>query len=266
MGGAQFLMKKRDDKDAQSLFDQTDFAALPGLDGADAAARYQVQAQSLLDQETSFFDAGKAGRMQDLRAAYNSEFGARNDHLQAMEKQNYERSKHWSDQLDQDYNRDLRAFGSVVQPAYQQAVRALGPEMNSADAVAALYNFFNILEPGGRVTENEDGSFTGIGGTGSKFANWMNGIRGNGLDDTTRKQILSAINNQYGSQLDRARKQRAYYDKQVESYNNQGYNVNSPVGSLGIDYDSPLVNPNQQAPPLTPAQQKAADEQGLEFL
>ena len=138
--------------------------------------------------------------------------------------------------------------------------------MNSADAVAALYNFFNILEPGGRVTENEDGSFTGIGGTGSKFANWMNGIRGNGLDDTTRKQILSAINNQYGSQLDRARKQRAYYDKQVESYNNQGYNVNSPVGSLGIDYDSPLVNPNQQAPPLTPAQQKAADEQGLEFL
>jgi hypothetical protein len=256
MGGAQFLMKKRSDSEAQSLFDQTDFAAMPGLDGEEAAAQYEAQAQSLLGEESGFFDAGKYNKMHDLTAAYNSEFGARQTHQKEMEKLNWERSLNRTDAIEQDYNRDLKTFGSVVQPAYLQAVAALGPNMNSADAVAALYNFFNIMEPGGRVTENEDGSFSGIGGKGSQFANWMNAIRGGGLDEKTKSQILSAVNNQYGSQLDRARRQRAYYDKEVSRYNEQGYSVNSPVGSLGIDYDSPLASPTPR-PPLTDAQQKA---------
>lgn len=250
LGGAQYLMKKGDEREAASLLDGYDFS-LPGLQGQQESAWMDNQAGSLMDRELGFLNASKAQQAQQLRDLHQQRFGQINQGMAAQQKQHYANSISRSDQLDADYNRDLKQFGGIVQPAYQQAVNALGPGMNSADSVAALYNFFNIMEPGGRVTENEDGSFTGIGGGGAKLANWFNKMRGDGLDGETRKQILDAINNQYRPQLERARKQEQFYNNRMREYGDMGLDVQSPVGSLGIDY---LTDPTEgfgtQAPPV----------------
>ena len=141
-----------------------------------------------------------------------------------------------SNQFDQDWARDVGQFAEVVQPSFQKALLAL-ENPNSADSVSALYNFFNIIEPGGRVTENEDGSFSGIGGGSGRIANWLNEMRGEGLSDVTRDQIIESIWKQYTPEYERAGRQKTYYEQLLEASRGMyGEGIQSPIGRQGIDW------------------------------
>lgn len=248
LGGGRYLMNRADERKAQGLA----ATAESFLANSTLAQAAPGQAMGILNaiqgelQNDSFLDTGSAARVQSLMdAAMAQNANIEQGQAQAAQQaaiRNFDRSTAVTNQLDQDYNRDLRVFGSVVQPAFRQALSAL-ENPNSADSVAALYNFFNIVEPGGRVTENEDGSFTGIGGSGARLANWFNQMRGEGLSENTREQIISAIWKQYQPQFERAKRQKSQYERDLRRYGQQGLDVRSPVGRLGIDYSL------NQAPP-----------------
>jgi hypothetical protein len=244
LGGAQYLMKKEDDRETESLLAQMQ-AQAPGtaLGSAGYADPYLAAAQRTADN-AGFFETS-SDRVQSIydKLLFDS---AQYQQQQAQKQaerawQMQQSSIGITDQLDQDYNRDLKSFGQIVQPAYRQAMAAL-ENPNSADSVAALYNFFNIVEPGGRVTENEDGSFSSIGGAGAEIANWLNKMRGEGLSGATTDQIKKAIYNQFKPQYERAVRQRQQYERDLEYYGNQGYNVRSPIGRQGIDWTAPQVS------------------------
>lgn len=265
LGGGQYLLKKMDERRSASLLDKFQ-AQLP-------ATQYgQQNYEQAMDMARMIADSGgllnrTSGDLSSFMTQYLQ--GAQNQdalaHQRAVEAANlnFDRSTAITNQMDQDYNRDLGTFGNMVQPAYKRAMDALEGN-NSADQIAALYNFFQIVEPGGRVTENEDGSFTGVGGSGSRLANWFNALRGDGLDEKSRQQIIGAIHRQYKSQYDNAERRRYAHERRLREYQNQGYNPMSPVGNLGIDWTPPVAPGSTSG--LTPEQQAALQGGDVELV
>jgi hypothetical protein len=240
LGGGRYLLNKEDDRRAANTR-----AGLESFLASSAIPQAQQmgilnQAQ-LNEQNDSWLNLGNNARTQSLldyamqADSQYRELGAQQ--ARAAQQRITDRGFTLSDQLDADYNRDLKVFGGVVQPAFQKALNALDEGATSADTVAALYNFFNIIEPGGRVTENEDGMFQSIGGMPSQVSNWLNQIRGKGMDSETRRQILDAIWKQYQPEYMRAKRQRDQYQRDIAAMRKQGYQVRSPIGRLGINYD-----------------------------
>jgi hypothetical protein len=230
LGGKAYLQSKEDARTADETLQQAESWLANRPDWAAQNAGYLEQLENLRTNQGFFSDdTGLAqSYLQNMQRDYDTQ--------QAQAEADKARRIAATNQFDQDWARDVGQFAEVVQPSFQKALLAL-EDPNSADSVAALYNFFNIIEPGGRVTENEDGSFRGIGGSGGRIANWLNEMRGEGLSDVTRDQIIESIWKQYTPEYERAVRQKGYYEKLMEtSQGMYGQGIQSPIGRQGIDW------------------------------
>lgn len=273
LGGVQFLRNKADDKSAEGAAQQFQSFMSPGGAGAPIAANNPLAAAGLIDRmlqiresEDGFLNTGKTAGINSLFA----EAQALLENQQAQELVDYERGQKTldrnttlTDQLDQDYRADLGTFGQVVQPAFRKILAALD-NPNSADSLASVYNFFNIVEPGGIVRDPETQAYRGIGGKGSQIANWLNEWRGQGLTAPTRKQIIDAVWNQYAPEWERAQAQKRKYESDLQNYQAQGYNPRTPVGRQGINWDINQIPPDYFDPDSSklpiPAGMRVVDE------
>lgn len=167
-----------------------------------------------------------------------------------------------SDQLDQDVSRDMGEM-AVYQDNYRKGLSALASN-NPADVVASMYNFFQMVEPGGMVRDAESGQYKGVGGASSQFANLLNEVQGKGLNDKTRRQLQEAMGNQYGVVFDRFKRVNDTYGQQINQMRNAGYNVMDPRERLGIDWTYGVQQPKgrKNEKGQTPAE-AAAEKQGL---
>lgn len=242
LGGSQYLLKKQDQKRADGMFgalqSQMQNSALPPMIQDSILAR----GQDMIAND-SFWNRSMVSSQLDQLS--NNAMVANNNYVmqqQEMAQQmkiasgqaQRERSFQLANEVEADYNRDLKDFGTF-QDSYAKGVRALESN-SSADAMAAVYNFFNLVEPGGIVRDGETAQFRDVGGTKSKIVNLLNGIQGKGLDPRAARELQTAMRNQYLDRYGRAKRQRDYYQERIDGYRSAGYDVWSPVGSLGIDY------------------------------
>lgn len=268
LGGGQYLLKKQDQRKAQSLIPDVQSAiANSPFAGTQYGMQIENYAQamaedgSLLNRNSGQIQA-LMGTVANNTLAYEQnqqamaqEAAIRSGQAQqAMQNRMADRAFSLSDQLDQDYRSDLEDFGQF-QDSYRKGMNAINTN-SSADALAAAFNFYNLIEPGGIVRDDERGEFKSVGGAGAGFANLLNEIKGKGLTPKSRKQLEQAMNNQYKPRQERARRQFDYYQDQVGRARRAGYNVASPIGSQGIDWsevsDAPLPPGQTVAAPVTP--------------
>lgn len=237
LGGGQFLLKKMDDRRSESLLgDLQSAVANSGQFGQLYGDRFLHQAQALADSGNllnrtsggvqSLLQNFQSGAMQYAMQQQQRELEMAN----AYSKTNEGRFR----DLQTRYNSELSDFAEV-QTQFKAAFNALDNPSN-LNGITALYNLFSILEPGGRVTQNEDGTFTGLGDAGNRFANWMNEWMGEGLSEATRQEIMDSLYAQYNPRWLRANNVKRWYDNEIKNMSQSGYNVRSPVGSLGIDW------------------------------
>jgi hypothetical protein len=268
-GGMQFLGHRADERKADSMLD--DF--VPQFTGPDAHilnAQYQNMAQQIGDASPGFLSepGGKSQAAQSFLDQYQNDM-VRSQLGQAqmqreMQDAYSQTNRGIADQLDQDYNRDLRTFAET-QNQFRSAMQALENPSN-INSVATLYNFFNILEPGGRVTENEDGTFAAAGSAGNRWASWLNEMRGGGLTEVSRKEIVDAIWAQYGTRWEQANRQKRQYEQELRDIEASGRKVTSPIGRLGIDWSmnqlGGLEGPPRttKGPPLPPGYREVEDK------
>ena len=102
-----------------------------------------------------------------------------------------------------------------------------------------------IIEPGGRVTQNEDGMFTSAGGLSARFTNWLNEAAGEGLSSKSIEEIRDALNRQYVPSWEAANRARVTLEQQMERMRASGRNVQSPIGNLGIEWGANVTDRNQ---------------------
>ena len=246
LGGKAFLAERRDKRDlGQSMLEAENFL-MDNPEFAEANPGYLSSFENIRGNQGFFSD--DSGQAESLLNAMRADEKL---HRAAGEKAE-DRRLAIQNQFDQDWARDVGQFTEVIQPSFQKALLAL-ENPNSADSVAALYNFFNIVEPGGRITENEDGSFTGIGGSAAGFANMLNKWRGDGLSDETRKQIMSSIWKQYTPEMERAQRQKVKYEADIERMRGlYGQDIQSPIGRQGGNWSLNQMPPGYGQPTEQP--------------
>ena len=237
LGGGQFLLKKMDDRRKQSLFDgfQQQLQGTGQMQDPMAQAALG-QAQRMVD-DGSFLERN-SGQLENLINNYGyaqaQAQAAEQNRLAQMQDAYSQTNIGIAQDLQTRYNSELSEFAET-QTQFRAAMNALENPSN-LNSVTTLYNLFNILEPGGRVTANEDGTFTGIGDSGNQFANWLNQMTGEGLTQDTIKEITESIWQQYAPRLERARAVKGWYEGEMQALSGAGRNVRSPVGSLGVDW------------------------------
>lgn len=246
LGGKAYLQTKSDTRESNSLLNEMEGFLASNPDFAQANPQYQHSMETLRNNQGFLSD--DADMASSLLTRMRSD-----DQLQrAQAEKTQEQQLAIQNQFDQDWARDVGQFTEVIQPSFQKALLALD-NPNSADSVAALYNFFNIVEPGGRVTENEDGSFTGIGGSAAGFANMLNKWRGDGLSDETRQQIMTSIWKQYTPEMERAQRQKVKYEADIERMRGlYGQDIQSPIGRQGGNWSLNQMPPGYGQPTEQP--------------
>ena len=253
LGGGQYLLSKMDEKrEAGMLSDFREYATNSPLansgmadgllnqlestaDSSSLLGRTSSQTQSLINdfqqKDFAFQQAQVAGQQANGTAAFNA----------AMTQ---------SSQLQDDYRTDFQQFAE-----YQNVVGGIKGALeanDSANTLASVFNFFNILEPGGIVRESESGQYRAQGGTSQQWANWMNDIQGKGLTAKTAKQIWGAVQNQYTPRYEQAQRKKGAYDRRLEELRAYGVNAINPSGSQGINWE---IDPNETlALPGAPSQ------------
>ena len=249
LGGTAFLRNKQDTKQAQataSMLEQYLANSQLGQARPDVAQGLMAQLQASQAGD-DFFDLGANRRAQSLldnAIQLNSNLiTSQAQAEQEAAKLNFDRTTDITNQLDQDYARDIGTFGQVVQPAFRKILAAL-ESPNSADSLASAFNFFNIVEPGGIMRDPENQAYRGIGGKGAQFANWLNEWQGKGLTEATRKQIIDAVWNQYAPEWERAQAIKRKYVSDLQRYKKQGFSPVSPIGRQGVDWGLNQIPPN----------------------
>ena len=247
LGGAQYLMKRQDQARANSMFSQMQSDLANSALSAQDQNQILARAQNAIDNDSFWNRQMVTSQLENLSgyalqadANKRATFAANQF---AMQQQMVRDSFARQDQMDADYNRDLGEF-QQVQVARDQALASLGDGHNSADKIAALYNFFSIIDPGRAVQGNEAALFNSVGGLSAKGENWWNGLFGKGINDTSREEILQAIERQYQPKYENAQRVKSYYDRQYKDYWNRGYRFVDPAGSLGIRWNDQPRNFN----------------------
>jgi hypothetical protein len=261
LGGGQYLLSKMDEKREKGMLsDFREYAsssplAQSGLaDGLLSGLESNAANSSLLGRTS--------GQTQSLINDFmkmDTEFQQDQMQLQAEMQDAYSKSNlGQAEQLQTNWEQAQKEFGGV-QKQMQSAMLALENPSN-LNSITSLYNLFAIIEPGGRVTQNEDGTFTGTGNGGNRLANWANEWRGEGLTPASIKEISESLWAQYTPKLENARRVKSFYENKMSQIQASGRNVQSPIGSLGIDFglnqfsDSApqAANPNKDEPTLRP--------------
>jgi len=133
-----------------------------------------------------------------------------------------------------------RALGPWVdqQPEAQALFNVLGSG-SKADALASLYLFFQQLEPGGIVRDNETGMYRGVGGAFESIANQMNAFLGEGDSLPTRQALAQTVMRIIQPRIENALATRAQFEEQAAA---------SDLGTAADDFRAGL--PNVYAPQL----------------
>jgi hypothetical protein len=169
-----------------------------------------------------------------------------------QEQQAFQNLNTATNELQADYT---KAFGDLgaTQDAYRRGLAAFEGG-SQADALAGLYSFFQTMEPGGRITDNEQGAFEGHGGFANQIAGMMNRIKGEGLTAKTRAEFASALGGLYKPRYDRGKRQLTTFEQRIANMQARGIGVqrSDVVGSEGIDFDFGVQTPNIRSGKLAP--------------
>lgn len=267
LGGTQYLMKKQDDEKVQSLLPDFNSAMASSPFAGTPGAMMMEQKAQRIAQDDSFFASNKSGEIESMLdnlqgATFQQQQMAANQYAQSRQA-TAARAFGLSDQLDTDYRRDLGDL-STFQDTYRKGMQAL--QSNSkADILASAFNFYNLIEPGGIVRDDERDAYQATSSAATNFVNLLNDIQGKGLTESTAKQLANAMTTQYKPRYDRGQRQLGFYQERIGQYRKAGYDVASPVGSQGIDFQygaqeyNPIPTPQALAQDAVQMQQSQAE-------
>lgn len=249
LGGGQYLLKKMDDRRSESLLGDLEAKVqASGAAGTTLGDMYMSAGERLASGNTLL--QRNSGEIEDLLGGFDMAMLQQEQQQAAQLAQMQDAYSQTNMGIARDlqtrYNSEMSEFAET-QTQFRAAMNALDNPSN-LNSVTTLYNLFNILEPGGRVTQNEDGTFTGIGSGGNRVSGWLNDMQGKGLTDATIKEITDSIWQQYAPRLERAREVKKWYDGEMQAIGGAGRNVRSPVGSLGINWDLNQYPPDMGQP------------------
>ena len=253
LSGAQYLLKRQDEKKGETMLAdfQSDIYNGP-MAGTQMGDWYANQAQQAVSTRSGFFDEMATPRLEELQNAYGTQLNTMQQNQQAAQASMADRFSQTNtgiaNTLSNQYNADLKVFAET-QNQFKSAMNALDNPSN-LNSVTALYNMFNLIEPGGRVTQNEDGTFSGAGDVGNRFSNWLNEMQGEGLTPDTIEEIRDAIWQQYSQRYEQSVRRKQYYEDEMNKLSGEGRNVRSPIGRLGIDWSLNQMPNNEPVIPI----------------
>ena len=127
------------------------------------------------------------------------------------------KNRQFANQLVDDGRRELGPW--VDQVPQIQGLYNLLANGSATDAVASIYLFFQALEPGGIVRDNETNMYRGAGGFFEGLANDLNAMMGGGDKEETRRRVAQTINRLIAPRLQAAQQTRQELINQAEASN-----------------------------------------------
>jgi len=250
LGGGRFLLERQEAQLRTQQAEQAQGYLEQYLQGPGAAL---AQADPQAGAAAAVQLAADPGNLTAILSGLENRRTAIPGQLSQQQAANMAQTVEATNRLQTDYTKGLGDL-AATQDAYKRGLAAFEGGTQS-DAIAALYSFFQTIEPGGRITESEQGQFEGHGGISNQIAGMLNSIRGQGLTAKTRQEFSETLGRLYAPRYQRGRQQLRAFEQRIQNRIDQGLNVNRSdvIGGLGIDFD---FGPQQQrigGPPPPPA-------------
>lgn len=249
LGGTQYLRAQADQEKAQNTFADLE-SLLPNTSLPPEAQMgilnrmHNMRRNSEVGPLSMFNDqsSSQAQSLLDFTMAADQQWRQQGAQIQAQQqaamlqqqREMQQKALGLSEQEQTNYEQVMGDY-QIVNPMYQRFLSAID-QNDSASIAMMAFNIMNILEPGGIVRDEERGMFRGFGGTGSTISNLLNEAQGKGLNAKSRQQLLDAVAAQYQPIHEQALRARDFMQRKVSDYQKLGYQVSSPVGSLGLDF------------------------------
>lgn len=221
LGGAQYLLKKADDKRAASMLDHFEsMPAIPGLTGPQSTAMYMGEAGRIM-QDQGFFDATKSQRMEALTNSYMQAYAGGLQAQQQAEQRYQQNNANAITDL-----RQIEADASQRYAGIQGTMRTVENLISSGnfthqDLYAVVYQMAEALDPGAIKTEDDINNIIANNSFLSRASATISNWTGGEAPDEIGRNIYNTMQELYKTekvkydqnQRDFRAAEKRYYDK-----------------------------------------------------